>query len=260
MKQTISTRKSAKKKKIRYYETTALKLVCCRDAKEFWKEIKKINGKSLQISNNLSIPLLREHFQKLLNPVLVAPAFLYAKPSSSDAILDGPFTDEEARLTMNKLKDGKAPGSDRITVEFLKFGTVGLGKKLTEAFNEILETGMIPQQFKESILFPIHKKGDMSDPKNYRGISFLNAAYKIFVSVLNNRLCDWMNLNSKLKEFQAGFRSGYSTSDNIFILRSIAGTFLELKKRSYTYFSLTLRQPSTQLIEERCFTNYIMPE
>jgi hypothetical protein len=37
----------------------------------------------------------------------------------------------------------------------------------------------LPHQWKESIVVPVHKKGDKTDCSNYRGISLLSAPYKI---------------------------------------------------------------------------------
>ena len=47
----------------------------------------------------------------------------------------------------------------------------------------------------------------------------MNVAYKIFATILSNRLSEIME--SKLGEYQAGFRPNRSTVDNIFILRQM---------------------------------------
>ena len=41
----------------------------------------------------------------------------------------------------------------------------------------------LPQEWKESITVPVHKKGDRIDCNNYRGISLLSTSYKIIVIV-----------------------------------------------------------------------------
>jgi hypothetical protein len=43
-------------------------------------------------------------------------------------------------------------------------------------------------QWKESIIVPVHKKGDKTDCNNYRGISLLSTSYKIFSDILLSRL------------------------------------------------------------------------
>jgi len=54
---------------------------------------------------------------------------------------------------------------------------------------------------------------------NYRPITLLNVAYKIFTILINNRLSSIVE--SKLEDCQMGFRPNRSTIDNIFIVRQI---------------------------------------
>lgn len=88
-------------------------------------------------------------------------------------------------------------------------------------YNSIFESGNVPQTFKESIIFPLHKKGNINDVKNYRGLSFINCVAKIFINILDSRLSNWTSDRQLISEFQAGFRRGYSTIDNIFNLNAI---------------------------------------
>ena len=41
------------------------------------------------------------------------------------------------------------------------------------------------------IIVPIHKKGNTSDPNNYRGISLVSCFAKLFNTILNKRLKEW---------------------------------------------------------------------
>ena len=55
--------------------------------------------------------------------------------------------------------------------------------------------------------------------KNYRGISLLCTGYKILTTVLNNRLKKYTE--AIIGEYQAGFRTGKSTTDQTFIVKNL---------------------------------------
>lgn len=64
----------------------------------------------------------------------------------------------------------------------------------------------------------------------------MNSVTKIFTGVILDRLTEWIRQNDLLSEFQAGFRKGYSTADNIFTLTSIARTYLDNSKKLFVFF------------------------
>jgi hypothetical protein len=84
---------------------------------------------------------------------------------------------EELVEVISKAKCDKAPGLDQIPVEFYKNAPESLHRKLLELFNNILNTREVPNSFTNSIVFPLHKKGDYNNVNNYRGISFMDAIY-----------------------------------------------------------------------------------
>ena len=73
---------------------------------------------------------------------------------------------------------------------------------------------------------PIHKQGDLNNMDNYRGITLLSIFSKIFTSIINHRLTFWGESMNKINEAQAGFRKGYTTIDNMFILESVIKRYL----------------------------------
>jgi sorting nexin-29 len=77
----------------------------------------------------------------------------------------------------------------------------------------------VPQQWNEGIICPVYKKGDRFNCNNYRPITLLNIAYKIFAILLNKRLMEY--IENKLEDNQMGFPPNRSTIDNIFIVRQI---------------------------------------
>jgi sorting nexin-29 len=84
---------------------------------------------------------------------------------------------------------------------------------------KIWEEETIPVEWTEGIICPIHKKGDRMICSNYRPITLLNVAYKIFTILINNRLSTIVE--RKLEDCQMEFRSNRSTIDNLFIVRQI---------------------------------------
>ena len=73
------------------------------------------------------------------------------------------------------------------------------------------------------------QKGDINCTDNYRGISLLDVFGKIYVSIINRRFTFYVNVYGKILEAQAGFREGYSTIDNAFILSAILQKYLNRK-------------------------------
>jgi len=77
----------------------------------------------------------------------------------------------------------------------------------------------LPEEWKESIIVPIHKKGDKTYCNNYRGISLLPTTYKIFSNILLSRLIPCAK--EMIGEHQCGLRRNRSTIDRIFCIRQI---------------------------------------
>jgi len=61
----------------------------------------------------------------------------------------------------------------------------------------------LPEEWKESIIVPIHKKGDKTDCSNYRDISLLPTTYKILSSILLSRLIPYAE--EIIGDHQCGF-------------------------------------------------------
>ena len=97
-------------------------------------------------------------------------------------------------------------------------------------FNLILESGHIPESWTVGIIKPLYKsKGDPTLLENYRPITILSCMGKLFTAILNSRLNNYVEENNLLNETQAGFRSSYSTADNIFVIHALT-EYLRVKK------------------------------
>jgi len=65
---------------------------------------------------------------------------------------------------------------------------------------------------------PLYKREEKDDVGNYRGISLLCSAYKVYAEVLRSRLVAETEREGMIPESQTGFRIGRSTLDNVFVL------------------------------------------
>lgn len=223
-------------KKTIYFNEMANQIAVISNSKEFWAIAKKLNGASNKVGTFIGVDDLKHHFYSMLNVQEPQIAFHYAIPLIQDDSLDAPFEMEELYEVLRKAKQNKAPGEDRVPYEFFQNATSNFLELLLTSLNYIYRGGNIPDDFRKSIIFPIFKKGDPNNAANYRGISFMNTVTKIFTGLLNVRLTKWVKENNKLGPFQAGFREGFSTVDQIFNLTSIAEGYLNQRKKLYAFF------------------------
>lgn len=91
---------------------------------------------------------------------------------------------DSIETTMHKLKNRKSPGPDNIANELLKYGGSALLEELYTLFSKSLTRKETLQDWKESITIPIFKKGEKTNPKNYRGIRLLSTTAKLLTKII----------------------------------------------------------------------------
>ena len=87
-----------------------------------------------------------------------------------------------------------------------------IASPLAVLFNKSLVSGDLPAGFKEGIISPIFKTGktDPSVPENYRGITLTHILSKLLESVVHIQVSEFLRSRSALRDFEYGFRKGYS--------------------------------------------------
>jgi hypothetical protein len=90
----------------------------------------------------------------------------------------------EVEIAIVKLKKHKSPGSDQIPAELIQAGGEILLSVIHKFINSAWNKEELPDQWKESIILPIHKKSDKTDCINYREISLLSTSYKMLSNIL----------------------------------------------------------------------------
>ena len=78
----------------------------------------------------------------------------------------------EVELAIGMLKSHKSPGIEEIPAELIKAGGGTICGKILKLITSIWKKEKLSEEWEESIIVPIHKKGDKTDCNNYRGISF----------------------------------------------------------------------------------------
>ena len=150
--------------------------------------------------------------------------------------LDVPFTTNEIRQAIKTLGKNKSCSTDNVIYEYFTEGIDVLDKPLVILLNYILEKQSFPKSWSKRVIIPIHKKGETSNPNNYRGITLISCFAKLFTSVINNRLKNWANEYDIISDAQFGFKSNFSTTDAIFILNSLIENQLNKKGSLFCCF------------------------
>ena len=100
-----------------------------------------------------------------------------------------PFTTEEVKYAINKLKNNKSAGLDAIQAEHLKNAPKIIPLKIAEIFNEMAETGNFPEEITQGILIPLQKQGkEKGLIENIRPIILLNTIRKILAIIMLKRI------------------------------------------------------------------------
>src|SRR5207253_3086747 len=82
---------------------------------------------------------------------------------------------------------------------------------LSWIFNLSVELGNVPTLWKSAKISPIFKKGEASNPKNYRPIALTCVPCKILESLIRNVMTDFIGENNILSVDQFGFLPKLST-------------------------------------------------
>ena len=149
---------------------------------------------------------------------------------------DAPITLHEVSTQLKCLKLGKAPGIDGISNEFYKYLSDYMVEPMTVLFNYIWEKGVYPDKWCEGIIQPLHKKGSLSEPDNYRKLTLMACMGKIFESIVNKRLIFQTEATDSVDPNQFGFCKGCRTSDNVFIIDTLISYQMATKKPLYITF------------------------
>lgn len=138
-----------------------------KDKKQFWSEIKKLNGKtSAPLASTVGpatgakgiAEMWKQHFMSLLNstpPGTKKDTVVTLLDRCSE--LEAPITPLEVHLSIKQLKSGKSCGLDYLQSEHFKNACDKLSILLCLCFNSMILHGYVTKGFSDTILIPIIK-------------------------------------------------------------------------------------------------------
>jgi len=219
-----------------------------------WRAIKKIKAGICNISSAKQTPLRKpnntlcsstdenadvflNHFKLLYqripsyDPSVIA---LVQQMPIMHHLAERPNSDE-IHKAISKLND-TAPGISgiRSTIWKLLAKDPIMLSHMTKIIHQFWRDESAPEEWLAGELAILEKKGDLSDPNNYRGIMLLETFYKIIANVLHAKLLPIVE--SLDNESQCGFRPGRSCIDAIFTVKMALKKRAEHNQETYVLF------------------------
>ena len=121
------------------------------------------------------------------------------------------ITKGKIRKVLQRLKIDKSPGPDGIHPRVIKELREELLEPLSILFTSSLQEGVVPDDWKIANVTAIFKKGNRSEPGNYRPVSLTSVLCKVMETLLREEIMQHMKENKLFSNKQFGFISGRST-------------------------------------------------
>ena len=114
---------------------------------------------------------------------------------------------------VRQLDTPKPKGLDDIPAIVLKTLAPGLAPILKKLFQLYYTLGTIPTSWKQAHVFPIPKKGENSNPLNYRPIAITSLISKTMETIITKQLLTFRETTNLLSDLVHDFQKARSTGD-----------------------------------------------
>jgi len=152
---------------------------------EVWKYINRKRGRIVK-ENDIEEGERKVHFKELLGGIETElKKEEKAQKRDWEEKEDGDIQEKEIWDVVRRMKKRKAVGIDGIPMEAWIYAGKDLRGNLVNLLKQVWKDNKIPEDWMKSI---VYKREDKNVPSNYRGISLLCTAYKIFAEVIRRRL------------------------------------------------------------------------
>ena len=140
------------------------------------------------------------------------PMFTSDQTISPQVINSIEITRRDIADQLGSLDVTKAYGPDGLGPKLLKTLHPVITDSLYRLFRSSIDQHKMPSIWKQANVVPIHKKGDKSNPSNYRPVSLLNTIAKVFEKIVFKYIFNHLRDTSAISIWQSGFVPNCSTT------------------------------------------------
>ena len=196
-----------------------------KPSKKFWRTIKS------RRKDNIGVPPLRDRNGILVTTSKGKAQILsdqYQKVFTNEDLQNVPTVTEnhpnmnpiiisERGVTslLKKLNTKKAIGPDLVSTRVLKEHAESIAPALTRIYQQSLDTGEVPEDWRKANITAIYKKSDKQDPANYRPVSLTSVACRCLEHIIFSEIMNHLDTHDILVHNQHGFRSKRSTETQL---------------------------------------------
>ena len=203
-------------------------------SKVVWQKIRKLSGKfvpaplpTLKMNETLITEpnevanKLGEHFSEISSPNNYSADFQRIRDAQITLNFEsGKFEAYNTKFSLREFgealssTEATSPGEDTIMYEMLKHLPEDAKNFLLKIINKVWETGILPKDWKISIIIPVKKPNkDSFQATSYRPIALTSCVCKLMEKMINTRLVWHLEANGLISPYQFGFRKNRSTLD-----------------------------------------------
>ena len=115
------------------------------------------------------------------------------------------FPAVKIKKKLDNLNPYKSPGPDELHHRILKEFSNELSLSLSLIFSKSCSEGELPQDWKDVIVTPFHKRGENGFVSNYGPISLTSIVFKVLESIIKGDILAYMVSNKLLTSLHYGF-------------------------------------------------------
>jgi hypothetical protein len=200
--------------------------------------------------------LFNDYFASVFGPTDATSNDRSNTHDTNDALNDGISSViicvNDVHEVMSKLDTNKAVGPDNLSHVILKTCCNELEESICNLINISLVEGVVPKDWLEANVIPVHKSKDKQKVENYRPISLLSIVSKIAERCIYNKIIP--NIEPLLNTSQHGFLNGKSTSTQLVQFLSHLSSTFETSGQTdiiYTDFSKAFDRVSHKLLIQK---------